>query len=451
MTVRGWLFVTTFALTACAQSYESGPLSNDGYVPGPPVRAPHAPGSKIRHVIIVFQENRTVDNLFNGLRGADTVSAGKNSHGPVHLRPIGLAAPFDISHAHSAFLVERANGKLNGFNNVRSRCRPGATCPGPAVRAYGFVPRPQVQPYFDMATQYAFADHLFQSNEGPSFPAHQYIISGTSTTADGSPLRAAGNPFPAMGGFTGGCDSPAGSFVILIDPSGNENQAMYPCFERLTLMDRLNEESLSWRYYVGRIGAGLWNGPDAVLHIRNRKDFSSEVVAPPKTVLTDIATGKLANVVWVTPTALASDHPGITNVTGPSWVVSVVNAVGLSTYWKDTAIFLTWDDWGGWYDHVAPPQYNSYELGFRVPLVVISPYAKAHYVSHRQHEFGSLLKFIEETFGLQTLGTTDVRADDLADCFDFSQRPIQFRPIKAKFSARYFLTQPSSRANPDDE
>lgn len=451
MSVRAWLLLSAFGLAGCAQSYNGASSWTRGYVPTP-VRAPDGPGSKIRHVVIIFQENRTVDNLFNGLRGADTVTSGRNSHGQtVRLRAIPLTAPYDISHAHSAFLVERANGKLNGFDNVRSRCRPGSTCPGPAVRAYGFVPHAEVQPYFDMAAQYAFADRFFQTNEGPSFPAHQYIISGTSTTANASPLLASGNPYPPMGGFTGGCDSPAGSFVALIDPLGHENQAMYPCFERLTLMDRLKAKGLTWRYYVARLGPGLWNGPDAILHLRNSKDFSSEVIAPSKTVLTDVAQGKLADVVWVTPTAKASDHSGITDGTGPSWVASVVNAIGKSAYWKDTAIFLTWDDWGGWYDHVPPPQYNSYELGFRVPLVVVSPYAKAHFVSHAQHEFGSILKFAEETFGLASLGTTDVRSDDLADCFNFAQRPIRFVPIKTKFAARYFAMQTPSSQNPDDE
>jgi phospholipase C len=112
---------------------------------------------------------------------------------------------------------------------------------------------------------------------------------------------------------------------------------------------------------------------------------------------------------------------------------------------------VTWDDWGGWYDHVRPPVYNSYELGFRVPLIVISPYAKNHYVSHRQHEFGSILKFVEKTFGLPSLHTTDVRADDLSDCFDFSKPPTKFQPIPAPLPPSYFLKQPMSHKDPDDD
>jgi phospholipase C len=126
-----------------------------------------------------------------------------------------------------------------------------------------------------------------------------------------------------------------------------------------------------------------------------------------------------------------SDHPGSRSAKGPSWVAAVVNAVGQSQYWNSTAIFITWDDWGGWYDHVAPKMYNHFELGFRVPLVIVSPYAKAGYVSHRRHEFGSILRFSETVFGLGSLGATDKRSDDLSDCFDFKTSPRKFVTIKA--------------------
>jgi phospholipase C len=436
-------------LAACSQN---GGVATQSFVPSLPLRMPVRPASKIQHVVVIFQENRSVDNLFNGLRGADTVRSGKNSEGQtVVLRPRSLTAPYDISHEHGAFVAERANGKLDGFNNVRSRCRWGQICPPAAVRAYGYVPHDEIAPYFEMATRYAFADRFFQTNQGPSFPAHQYIISGTSTVSNGSALRAADNPFSPLGGASGGCDSPIGSFVWLIDPLGNENQAAYPCFERRTLMDLLAAKSLSWRYYQAHLGAGLWEGPDAIAHLRRSKEFSRHVVAPPKLFLTDVARGRLANVVWVTPTALASDHASITNGSGPSWVASVVNAIGKSRYWQNTAIFVTWDDWGGWYDHVAPPLYNSYELGFRVPLIVISPYVKPHYVSHRRHEFGSILRFIEETFETGSLRTTDVRSDDLSDCFDFLQPPLRFSPIHAPLNSEYFMTQPASREDLDTD
>jgi phospholipase C len=131
------------------------------------------------------------------------------------------------------------------------------------------------------------------------------------------------------------------------------------------------------------------------------------------------------------PTCSESDHATCTPAVGPSWVASIVNAIGQSKYWDSTAILITWDEWGGWYDHVAPVRYNKYELGFRVPLIVVSPYAKAGYISHYRHEFGSALHFIESTFGLGSLNTTDARSDTLSDMFNYTQTPIPFQPIPA--------------------
>ncbi len=177
--------------------------------------------------------------------------------------------------------------------------------------------------------------------------------------------------------------------------------------------------------------------------IQRKRDYS--VVA----FLTDIGRGYLANVTWITPSAAASDHAQRNNGSGPSWVASVVNAIGKSKYWATTAIFVTWDDWGGWFDHVPPPRYNSYELGFRVPLLVISPYAKRGYISTVHHEFGSILKFTEEALHLGSMGTTDTRSDDLSDCFKFNEPNYKFARIRSKYGKQYFLHQ-TSLGLPDD-
>jgi len=406
---------------------------------------------KITHVVIIFQENRSTDNLFNGLPGADTVNFGLNSAGRrVKLLKVKLTANYDVDHEHRAFEVEYDGGRMDGFNLERSACG-RKQCTHKYGRAYAMVPQDEVQPYFTMAEQYAFGDHMFQTNSGPSFPAHQYILSGTSTVEKGSPLRAAENPYDPKQELTGGCDAAAGSLVVLIDDDGAENRQAPPCFDRPALSDLVDAKGLTWHYYQAHGGADLWNGPDAIRHIRYGPQFSQDVVYPPAKVLRDIDRGTLANVVWVTPTLAASDHAENTDGSGPSWVASVVNAIGKSEYWDHTAIFVTWDDWGGWYDHVKPPQYNSYELGFRVPLIVISPYAKSHYVSHREHEFGSILKFAEQALGLGSLDTTDVRSDNLADCFNFSRRPRAFKKIPAPLPPRYFLSQPISNQDPDDD
>lgn len=430
-----------------------------GSSPGPPppgaTPTPLPTGSPaprvIKHVVIIFQENRTVDNLFNGFPGADTVQSGQNSSGQtVALQPVDIAAPYDLDHSHHGFTTEYAGGAMNGFDRVGSSAC--TTCPAPNVRAYGYVPQSETQPYWQMAQQYAFADRMFQTNEGPSFPAHQYIVSGTSLASTSSPLLAAENPdVPGSTNTTAGCDAPSGTTVALIDPAtGDESQRAAPCFEHPVLFDLLDAHGVSWRYYQPRIGAGLWYAPDAIQHIRNGPDYAN-VSVPNTNIISDVQSGKLAQVSWVIPTAAASDHAKSTDGTGPAWVASVVNAIGASPYWSNTAIFITWDDWGGWYDHVKPQQFNAYELGFRVPLIVVSPYARPAYVSHVQHEFGSILKFTETTFGLGTLGYTDARADDLSDCFNFAQQPIAFRTIQSSRRANYFQRLPADTRSPDDD
>jgi phospholipase C len=451
------LFVLTATLAGCAHdSLASLPTSAAPGVSPQAISFVERPSiqtsAKIQHVVIIVQENRTPDNLFNGLPGADTVSSGQNSYGQIiELHRVPLATPYTLIHTHPAFKTEYADGQLNGFDKDRTGCHRGARCPPADMRAYGYVERNDVKPYLTMAEQFTFADHMFQTNQGPSFPAHQYILSGTSTIRNDSTLRASENVASPGDDNAGGCDSPPDSTVAVIDLAGKENQRVFPCFSWRSLPELLEAHGLSWRYYQAHLGAGTWHGPDAIRQLRDSPEFSEDVVAPPARVLTDIAEGRLANVVWVTPTAKASDHSGLNDGSGPSWVASVVNAVGESQYWNDTAIFITWDDWGGWYDHVRPIEYNSYELGFRVPLIVVSPYAKRRFVSHRQHEFGSIHKFVEKTFGLGSLGTTDVRADDLSDCFDFSSRPHRFRPIPAPLAPSYFLKQPISMQDPDDD
>jgi phospholipase C len=314
-----------------------------------------------------------------------------------------------------------------------------------------------------MAETYTFGDRMFQTNQGPSFPAHQFIISGTSAPTATSNLFAAENP---SGGA--GCIAPAGATVTLIDPSGEESSSQYPCFEHPTLSDLLDAQGISWRYYTPTAGS-IWTGPNAIQHICQAQTESgqlvctggdwSNVIIPQKKVLTDIANNQLAAVTWVIPNGAESDHAGSNEGLGPSWVASIVNAIGNSSYWSNSAIIITWDDWGGWYDHVAPPQVLvncaqwgcGYAYGLRVPLIVVSPFAQAAYISHTPHDFGSILRFIEENFGLPSLGYADAYADDLSDCFNFSQTPLKFQTIPAAVSAEQFLNDRRPPTDPDDD
>jgi len=384
----------------------------------------HLPPTKIQYIIVIVQENRTPDNLFQGFPGADIASSGQNSLGKtVTLVPRVLATRYDLDHSHKGWKTEYDGGKMDGWDLEKSTCPSHKCLP---QTAFAYVPKKLVMPYWTLAQTYTFADKTFQDNQGPSFPAHQFIIAGTSTDAVGSKLLAAENLKYHTGTWQSGsnCGGSPLDKVRMINPAGNESVTRPPCFEHPTIMDQLDSRNIKWRYY-NATSSGFWSAPDAIKHLHSGPDWAN-VITPETTILKDIASGQLRQVSWVMPTAAESDHSVSTDGSGPAWVASVVNAVGKSKYWNSTAIFITWDDWGGWYDHVKPIIYSSYEVGFRVPLIVVSPYAKRGYVSHVQHQQSSILHFIETNFGLPTLGYADARADNLADCFNYLQSPTPF-------------------------
>ena len=431
----------------------------------------------IQHIVIIFQENRTPDNLFQDpvliSRGADIAGSGMNSLGQtIPLAPIDLGTTgsspqnYDLSHAHAAFVAMYHGGKMDGANLIP--CSPAANCPPHAHPnpQFKYVLPADVQPYFALAEQYTFGDRMFQTNQGPSFPAHQFIIAGTSAPTATSPLFAAENPALSPAG----CIASALNTVVMIDAAGSETAqpAQYPCFEHPTVTDLLGAQKVSWRYYAPSAGS-IWTGPDAIRHLCGPQtingtlmctgaEWTANVVIPQTQVLSDIANGQLAQVSWVIPDGKSSDHALSNDGSGPSWVASIVNALGNSAYWGNTAIIITWDDWGGWYDHVPPTVVNDgvrwgsgYVYGFRVPLIVVSPYAKTAYISHVTHDFGSILKFIETTFHLRSLGYADALADDLSDCFTLTQAPSSFHTIAARLDAAFFINDRRPAVDPDDD
>ncbi|MBV8116771.1 MAG: hypothetical protein JOZ01_02270, partial [Candidatus Eremiobacteraeota bacterium] len=219
--------------------------------------------------------------------------------------------------------------------------------------------------------------------------------------------------------------------------------SVVPCWNPLTLGDELDRKGLSWAYYAfSARGNGIFSAYQAIKHIYKGPDWKKNIT-PPAQFLTDVSSGNLRNVSWVTPLGTNSDRAGSGTDTGPSWVASIVNAVGESKYWNSSAIFIFWDDFGGWYDPEAPAHVDYDGLGFRVPLLIVSPYAEQGHVSHVHYEHGSILKFVEDQFGLAPLGVSDKRANSPGlDCFDFGQAPRKFVKITAPYSRDYFLRQP---------
>jgi phospholipase C len=382
---------------------------------------------------------------------------------------------------HSAFVQMYDNGKMDGADKVQAQPNPG--CKLPTNPQFKYIDNSQgtVQPYFDMASQYGFANRMFQTNQGPSFPAHQFLLSGTSAPTTNSNLFAAENPVSSGGGRNNaGCIAPTGTTVRLIDSQGNESSKQYPCFEHPTLTDLLDNApngAIDWRYYTSSPGS-IWTAPNAIKHmcvpethggslVCTGSDWVDHVVLPQTKVLNDINNCNLPPVSWVIPDGAASDHAAINRGLGPSWVASIVNAIGNGGcgYWQDTAILITWDDWGGWYDHIAPfqiGQFNGwgtgYVYGFRVPLLVVSAYTPQGYVDDSIYDFGSILVFIEDNFGSfgQSLGPigpgfyADAYANGLDDFFTLRHaRP--FQTIQAMHDANYFLHYSAPPIDPDDD
>jgi phospholipase C len=395
---------------------------------------PFAQAGKIKHVVIILQENRSFDNLFQGFPGADTVPSGKNWSGQtIQLTPISMTVPYDIDHQDFNFHEAYDNGKMDGFS-IEDYWGNISGYPNPE---YGYVPRSESQPYFTIASQYVLADRMFTSHIDASFVSHQYIIAAQAAHAVNNPSS------------TWGCDGGPGDMEQTLNANRTYGPSVQACFDYTTLGDELDAKGLQWRFYAPGLsdGSSIWSPYQAVRHIRYGADWS-KVISPPGQILTDVASGKLGAVTWVTPEDVNSDHSGSLSTTGPQWVTSVVNAVGRSKFWDTTAIFLLWDEWGGWYDHVAPQLVNFDGHGFRVPLVVISPYAKRGYVSHVTYDHGSVLRFAEDTFKLAQLAFADKHATSpAADCFDFTQSPRPFTPFAVKLPPSYFINQrPTGRA-----
>jgi phospholipase C len=408
---------------------------------------PQSGAGKVRHVVYVVQENRSFDDLFQGYPGADTVAEGKTSRGKtIKLQAVKLSTPYEIDHsADGMFAACDGTGKLPGTHCRMDGFNLETQYGGPPNGQYVYVPHDETKPYFDMAHEWVLADKMFASQLDESFVAHQYIIAAKAHRSVNVPTLLWGcgtYPLP----YTA---------VATLTRRRTYGKSQAPCFDYTTLGDELDAAGLPWRFYTSQYNkplGGYWSAYQAVKHIFMGPDWKKDVITPQKRFIKDVAAGQLASFTWITPTCPNSDHLACGGGFGPSWVTTVVNAIGESKFWNSTVIFVQWDDWGGLYDHVAPPYKDFDGLGFRVPLLVISPYAKQNYVSHVQYETASVLRFAEDLFGLPQMADSDQRATSPArDCFDFSQKPRKFVPIQAPYGQDFFLSQPVDPRMPDEQ
>src|SRR5580700_3910075 len=401
-------------------------------------------GGKIAHIVIIVQENRSFNNLFYGFPGAKTVKYGYNTSGEkITLGPIGLETDWDIEHQLGGFLAA-CNGtgsypgtdcQMNGFDNEYWGC---SSCPN---APYSYVPHSETKPYFFMGKHYVLADQMYASNlDASSFISHQYIIAGQASSAVNYPDGA------------WGCEY-SGETISTITQERQYGSYIPMCFNNNTLGAEMDTAGLSWAYYASSVygDGGIWSAYQNIAPIYHGPDWSNDVISPQTNFFSDVSNGNLRSLSWVTPTCENSDHAGCGAKTGPAWVASLVNAIGKSKYWDNTAIFIFWDDYGGWYDPAAPKKLDYDGLGLRIPMLVVSSYAKKGHVSHVHYEHGSILRWIENLFDLGQLSASDTRATPPDDAFNFNKAPRKFEVVPTTLGKSYFMHQPVDTRWPDYE
>lgn len=361
--------------------------------------------TQVKHVVIIVKENHSFDNLFARFPGADGTTTAKQDSRviPIQQTPNNLTS--DIDHTSQAAMFAVNNGKMNRFYRLAGGIQHDVDV---ADSAYT---QGQIPAYYDYAEQYALADHYFSSIMGPSFPAHLALIQGNTDHVIDDPNAQDFRPTPNQSSW--GCDAPKGEAVTIY--KGSYTERVPPCFNSTTIADEADAAGVSWGYYApvkGQQGY-VWSTFDAIKHIRRSSDWKKDVL-PSTSFISDVQQGKLPSISWVIPPFPDSDHPPLSMCYGQNWTLDQINAVMESQYWASTVIILTWDDFGGFYDHVVPPKKGPYMLGPRVPTIVISPFAKAGFVDHTQYDARSILKFVENVFNLPHLASFSRNVNSIA-------------------------------------
>jgi phospholipase C len=423
----------------------------------------HAATTPIKHVIFLVKENRTFDVYFGKFPGANGATTGKIHTGAtVQLAPLIDHGAIDINHCWQCALTAYADGGMDGFDLIE----PGGSILNHGVPlGYQVASEADIPNYYALARAFGLSDNFFSSLHGPSFPNHLYTIAAQSggvtdnpppvapmsTIGDAPPVGPCTSPLdcPSSGQAgleptnikpypytTGvwGCDADPKVRVPVYDEEG-EIEMLYPCLDIPTLGDSLTAAGVTWRMYAptravpedGGFQATngyVWTVYDAIRHARDSSEWKSHIV-PTEQFVTDAEAGDLPQVSWISTPSDVSEHTPHSVCEGENWTVSLVQALAAGPEWADSAMFITWDDFGGFYDHVPPQQIDEYGLGFRVPLLVVSPWAKTGFIDHTQGEFSSVLRFIEEDFNVSSLTARDQQGNttDLTQFFDFSQKP----------------------------
>jgi phospholipase C len=371
----------------------------------------------IKHVVFLIKENRSFDHLFGTFPKADGVTNGMAFGQPRALtRGTEGRLPGDLPHCYSCALAAWNQGEMDGFLQGEH-----------APWAYTQLQKEQLPNYWHWARQNVLFDNFFASAQGPSFPNHLYSIAATSGGAHDNPRRT---PELTHGSNTFGCDAPRLQTVDVYDSEGRLRKVP-PCFDFLTEGDLLNRAGIPWAQYAASEDQKgyIWSAYAAIRRYRMHEERWQRHMFRVDDVVSDIREGLLPPVTWITPRFELSEHPEYNFCHGENWTTKVIDAIMRSPMWESTAIFLTWDDYGGFYDHVPPPQVDDFGFGIRVPMIVLSPYSKQGFVSGELGEFSSVLRFIEDNWGLTQLTKRDQQATPMLSAFDFGQEPRAPDPL----------------------
>jgi len=386
----------------------------------------------IKHVVIVVKENHTFDNYFGSFPGADGISQILTSSGLITPPRAPDRTLRDLCHSHDCALTDYAGGAMSGWDAVD-----GSSVNGDNL-AYAQYQEDDIPNYWQYARHFTLADRFFANELGPSFPGHTFVLAGQVGWATGNPNTTITHPY-------WGCDQPDSTRVTIQNQTTCEDEEVFPCFDIPSVPDVL-PAGVDWKFYGTNfyLLSEVWSMFDAISSIRNGPGWANVVNASEFDG--DVDNGRLAAVTWLVDQDLADEHPLVGGVcAGENWTVNHLNHLMNSPYWQDTAILFTMDDFGGWYDHVTPPrQYgcdpaHPYGLGFRLPLIVISPYARPGFVFHEVAEQASIPRFIEKVFGATSTlsdldpAAQDGQANDLMGAFDFPQTPLPPLPLDPRF------------------
>ncbi|MGH2651696.1 MAG: phospholipase C, partial [Actinomycetota bacterium] len=378
----------------------------------------------IEHVVLVVKENRTFNNYFATYPGAEGATEGGTiectqdgcDDGPrVRLRPATDIQPHDLTHCFRCGLTAINGGKMNGFNHMNGPVgldQDRQLLYGRDLSGYVYFDRGGIPNYWAYADRFVLADRFFTPMYGPTLPAHLYAVAASSNDIVDNKLNA---EFP--GNYCDDASEFSSKFeadltrrevreILEIEMNitvGGENwyrlaqfwEEIRLCFDMEVLPDQLDEAGISWKYYATE---NAWmNVLQMIRHIRYDPGWRN--VVDPDTFLRDVRRGELPQVSWLIPPEPYNEHPGGEKsvCAGENWTVQHVNALMKSEYWESTAIVIVWDDFGGFYDPVAPPVVDHMGLGPRTPALIISPYTvqgespDGGYVDHTTYEFSSVL------------------------------------------------------------